>query len=66
VTIDIDVSIPNQPAYTVNGEWDGYPAHDIYINNTLVQFFDPTVTGDGVGSLIPPMEYSFSPSGTLP
>lgn len=64
IVVTIDAS--STPAsYTVTGARDGFPAQDIYIDDDLVDSHDPRVTGDGLFSLFPPMEYNISKSGTL-
>lgn len=57
---------PLRPEYTITGDRDGYPAHDIYINTVLVDSHDPTVTGEGIISLYPPMEHHIATWNTLP
>ncbi|MBJ6360746.1 DUF3238 domain-containing protein [Paenibacillus sp. GCM10012307] len=60
---DYTVTVGSDGKVTVNGNHDGYPAHEIYkrINSgTPVAIYkhDPRETGDTILSLFPPMEKS--------
>jgi hypothetical protein len=65
LTIRIDETATGA-TYTVTGAHDGYPAIDIYINDSEIYTHDPRVTGDGLPSLGPPMEIEVNESGNLP
>jgi hypothetical protein len=56
----IDKTDPLKPMYSLAGEHDGFPAYEIYINHIRVHHYDPLVTNEGPGSLLPPAEKSMS------
>ena len=47
--------------FRVSGQHDGYPWHELYINGVLFYAHDPCATGEGFGSLGPPMEHDLPP-----
>jgi hypothetical protein len=47
---------PLNPKARLWGSHDGFPAFEIYIDGTTIYTFDPSVTGDSIISLAPPME----------
>jgi len=63
---DIDANInvfirkrPNvPPEYRVEGNHDGFPAYELYINGTRVYDFDPKVRNQNPRSLFPPAEWA--------
>lgn len=64
-TVTVDSTNSSVPTYTLTGSHDGFPGYDVYIGSQLIYGHDPTVTGDGVGSLFPPMEYSVNTNGVV-
>jgi hypothetical protein len=46
------------PEFRVEGDHDGFPAYELYINKKSVYGTTPDVTGDTPFSLLPPMEKS--------
>ncbi|MFA7236291.1 MAG: DUF3238 domain-containing protein [Phycisphaeraceae bacterium] len=63
---DVTVTIDQAGAYTVECQHDGYPAYDIYINNTRVYQYDPRATGKDVNDLFPPLDEYKITGGTVP
>jgi hypothetical protein len=51
--------------YTIEGDHDGFPAYEIYINGVRVYEHDPLESGDTPISLGPPMEKPMSVTGDL-
>lgn len=54
--------------FTVKGATDGFPAYELWVtddkgNSVLVFGRNPIESGEGPGSLFPPMEHSFDYSG---
>jgi hypothetical protein len=47
-----------QPEYRVEGNHDGFPAYELYINGTRVYDFDPKTRNQDPASLFPPAEWS--------
>jgi hypothetical protein len=45
--------------FRAEGEYDGYPWFEVYLNGSPVFFHDPCVTGEGPISLFPPMDHAF-------
>lgn len=44
----------------VVGDHDGFPAHELYVNRTLIYGYDPVAEGNGPSSLLPPTDYEIS------
>jgi len=65
LTVEIDVST-TPASYKIVGQRDGFPAHDVFINDAMVDNHDPRVTGEGLLSLPAPMEHDINQTGTLP
>jgi hypothetical protein len=66
VEVVLDVTNPLRPLCTVTGQRDGFPAHDIFINESLIDYHDPRVTGDDAFSLFPGMERPINVQTTVP
>jgi hypothetical protein len=59
--IDSDISIllrisGDRVQAKVIGEHDGFPAHEVYVNRTLIYSYDPVAAGNGPEALLPPMD----------
>ncbi len=73
INYDVSITISQQEDGSVNynmtGATDGFPAYEFYVtdeatgNSTMIYGSDPNKTGDGPGSLIPPMEKTIKTSG---
>ena len=44
------------------GSHDGFPAHELYVNGTLVYSYDPVAAGNDPTNLLPPMDIDVSTS----
>jgi hypothetical protein len=58
VNIIIDFTDQEHPKYTLQGDHDGFPAYEFYINDSRIYEHDPIATGQSPLSLGPPMEFS--------
>jgi hypothetical protein len=59
--IDSDISIllrinGDQVQAKVIGQHDGFPAHEVYVNRTLIYSYDPVAASNGPEALSPPMD----------
>jgi hypothetical protein len=55
--ITIDLTDASNPRYSLEGNHDGFPAYEVYIGNKRVFQHDPLATGEGLGSLLDPLEH---------
>jgi hypothetical protein len=73
-TIDADMTITITPQqngsfnFSIKGSADGFPAYELWVtddkgNSTLLFGRNPIESGEGPGSLFPPMEHLFEYSG---
>ena len=62
-SIVVDISANT---YHVTGTHDGFPAHEMYINNATIFQYDPRPLGRGVGCLFPVCTENVDITGTLP
>ena len=65
--IDADISIylrngAGGPEVMVDGEHDGFPAHELYINGQRVHHYDPVAAGNGPTALFPPCDQTVQTS----
>ena len=46
ITITLRQYCGKPPIYKIEGQHDGFPSHEVYINQTAVHLYDPLVTGN--------------------
>jgi len=64
-TLTFDSTNVLAPTYRIQGDHDGFPSHEVYIEDQRIHEHDPLLTGEGLFSLFPPSEHNVDKNGDL-